>query len=309
MTNHSKCGERESLVALVYDECDASERHRLEAHVHGCALCAAELQQLRATHTALAAWPVAEPDGPIVERLGSEIRPWRLVQPDHDEAHDRVGEPSRRVFSAWWAQAAAAVLVLGAMLAIANLDIRFGADGVIVRTGWQKPPIAGGTRSDSASTESVSAPFDQAQDRPWRADLVALERQLRTEFGARPLVEATARNTAIGSSRPENSPLGAAGPASPAAQANDDGQLLQRLRQLIDDSERRQQRKIDDIQRQQQRELALRVAQMVREFEAQRRVDLTRIEQGFGRLEGVTGQEAARQRELLNYLVRVSQRQ
>ncbi|MBI3263529.1 MAG: hypothetical protein HYZ58_10320, partial [Acidobacteria bacterium] len=46
-----------------------------------------------------------------------------------------------------------------------------------------------------------------------------------------------------------------------------------------------------------------------REFEAQRRVDLTRIEQGFGRLEGVTGQEAARQRELLNYLVRVSQRQ
>lgn len=302
MTNHSKCGERESLIALVYDECDASERHRLEAHVHACSMCAEELLQLRATHTALAAWPVAEPDGPIVERLGSELRPWRLVQPDDHEQADLEGARSRRVFSGRWGQAAAAVLVLGVSLAIANLEIKFASDGVVVRTGWQKSPIDGGTRpTESVATgpldgarggQAASAPFDQAQDRPWRADLATLERQLRNDFSARPFVESLTRktrNVAGGSSRPEKS-------LAPAA--NIDGQLLQRLRQLIDDSERRQ-----------QRELALRVAQVVREFEAQRRVDLTRIEQGFGRLEGVTGQEALRQRELLNYLVRVSQRQ
>lgn len=294
MTNHTKCGERESLVALVYDECDASERHRLEAHVHACSMCAKELLQLRATHTALAAWPVAEPDKPIVERLGSGLRPWRLVQPDDHEQADREAGRSRRVFSVRWAQAAAAVLVLGASLAIANIEIKLASDGVVVRTGWQKSPIEGATRPtervatgplDRARGEdAASAPFDQAQDRPWRADLATLERQLRNDFSARPFVEALTkktRNVAVGSGRPGT-----------------DGQLLQRLRQLIDDSERRQ-----------QRELALRVAQVVREFEAQRRGDLARIEQGFGRLEGVTGQEALRQRELLNYLVRVSQRQ
>jgi hypothetical protein len=283
MTNHSKCGERESLVALVYDECEESERHRLEAHVHACAMCAEELLQLRATHTALAAWPVAEPDKPIVQRLGSELRPWRLVQPDDHEQADREAGRSRRVFSVRWAQAAAAVLVLGASLAIANIEIKFASDGVVVRTGWQKSPIEEATRP----TERVATgPLDRARGEdaasaPWRADLATLERQLRNEFSVRPFVEASTRNVSVGSSRPGT-----------------DGQLLQRLRQLIDDSERRQ-----------QRELALRVAQVVREVEAQRRGDLARIEQGFGRLEGVTGQEALRQRELLNYLVRVSQRQ
>ena len=57
-----------------------------------------------------------------------------------------------------------------------------------------------------------------------------------------------------------------------------------------------------------ERELALRVSQVTTDVESQRRADLVRIEQNMGQIEGLTGAEAARQRELLNYLVRVSQR-
>jgi hypothetical protein len=78
----------------------------------------------------------------------------------------------------------------------------------------------------------------------------------------------------------------------------DRGALLSQVRSLVDESERRQ-----------QRELALRLAQVVQDFDAQRRTDLVRIEQGFGQIESLTGQEAARQREITNYLVRASQRQ
>jgi hypothetical protein len=59
-------------------------------------------------------------------------------------------------------------------------------------------------------------------------------------------------------------------------------------------------------ERKQQQELALRVAQLARDIDVQRRADLARIEQGFGQIEGETGAAIAQQREWLNQLVRVS---
>jgi len=44
-------------------------------------------------------------------------------------------------------------------------------------------------------------------------------------------------------------------------------------------------------------------------FDLQRRTDLVQIQQGLGRLEGRTDAEAARTRELVNYMMRVSQQQ
>ena len=70
------------------------------------------------------------------------------------------------------------------------------------------------------------------------------------------------------------------------------------MRTLIDESEQRQ-----------QRELALRTAQIVSDFDSQRRVDLTQIQRSFGQIEGLTGAEVREQREMLNYLMRVSQQQ
>ena len=63
-----------------------------------------------------------------------------------------------------------------------------------------------------------------------------------------------------------------------------------------------------ESEQRQQKELALRLTQVLTDVESQRRADLVRIEQNMGQIEGLTGQEAARQREMLNYLMRVSQR-
>src|SRR5262249_3899765 len=76
-----------------------------------------------------------------------------------------------------------------------------------------------------------------------------------------------------------------------------DARILERVRAMIQDSEQRQ-----------QRELALRTSEVVRDVDAQRRVDLTRIERTFGQMDGTTGAEVEQQRQMLNYLMRVSQR-
>jgi hypothetical protein len=72
--------------------------------------------------------------------------------------------------------------------------------------------------------------------------------------------------------------------------------LESRLKAMIDQSEGRQ-----------QRALALRLTELVQDFETQRRADMLNVEQNFGQLEGQTGAEVAQQRELLNSLVKVSQ--
>ena len=77
-----------------------------------------------------------------------------------------------------------------------------------------------------------------------------------------------------------------------------DAELLARVRQLIEASETRT-----------DREMALRLAQVVRDVDTQRRADMTRVADSFGVLEGRTGAAVAQQREMMNYLVRVSQRQ
>ena len=100
---------------------------------------------------------------------------------------------------------------------------------------------------------------------------------------------------------------------APPPETNTDlGGLEQELRSRLgsrgdaDDLLRRVKAMIDQSEVKQQRELALRLADVVRDFDTQRRADLLRVEQNFGQLEGQTGAEVAQQRELLNYLVRTS---
>ena len=77
-----------------------------------------------------------------------------------------------------------------------------------------------------------------------------------------------------------------------------DEEWLARVKQLIEASETRT-----------QREMALRMAEVVRDMDAQRRADMRRVADGLGVLEGRTGAVTAQQREMMNYLLRVSQRQ
>ena len=110
-------------------------------------------------------------------------------------------------------------------------------------------------------------------------DLAALEERLRAEM------QAGLQQARV------------AAPAATGAPPMTSSVSLQQVRALIAESEQRQ-----------QRELTLRTAEVIRDFDTQRRGDLARIQQTFGRLEGDTGAEVEQQRRMLDYLLRVSQR-
>jgi hypothetical protein len=168
-----------------------------------------------------------------------------------------------------WAQVAAALLFLGVSAGIANLDVHYDQNGLSVRTGWLQARPGGSAPSPTAS---VSGAADAAHDAPWRADLAVLEQQLKTEFHA--------------------AQVSVAVPARAASSA--DAETLRRVRILLDESEKRQ-----------QRELALRVAEVLTDVNRQRQADLVKVDSMQNRL----GVEVLQQRQSLNYFMRVNQRQ
>jgi hypothetical protein len=147
------------------------------------------------------------------------------------------------------------------------------AAGVWMGVGRGTTPAA----QESADNVAASAPVTVA-NAATASDLQALEERLRAEMTRMRTVSAPA-------------------PAPRAANANEE-ELLSRVRSMIEESEQRQ-----------QRELAIRVAQVTGEVETQRRLDLTQIQRTLGQLEGQTGAEIRDQRQLVNYLMRVSQQQ
>lgn len=186
------------------------------------------------------------------------------------------GASGRRSWLSWpampvWAQLGAAAMLVGMAVGVSGLEVRSDDRGVTVRTRWAQPAAAPVTAAASARPEPVAA----GADAPWRAELGALEQRLRREL------------------RPEGAATVAA--SAQTGQSPSDDEILARVRQLIDASESRQ-----------QRDMALRLAQALRDVEAQRRADLVRVADGLGFVEGRTGAEVARQREMLNYLMRVS---
>jgi hypothetical protein len=179
--------------------------------------------------------------------------------------------------------ALAAGLLLAVGAALANVELQTAGGGITIRAGWSHPPLAAAKQQaaptqPAATIVPVRTGISEAEMRQTMADL---ESRLRAEFAASQKSGAPVTTTA---SAPDSS--------------IDRGQVLQQVRSLVDESERRQ-----------QRELALRLAQVVQDFDNQRRTDLVHIEQGFGQIESLTGREAERQRQITNYLVRASQRQ
>jgi hypothetical protein len=162
-----------------------------------------------------------------------------------------------------WLQAAAAMLVVAASLGVANINLTYSKDGLSVTTGWLRPapaPVASQAAIAPQPTEAAS-----------RSDLTALEEKLLQEMKAQP--------------------------ATAAAAPSDDEAVLKRVRALVQESERRQ-----------QRELALRVAEMARDAQTQRQADLVRIDRSLGFLQNRTGVEVMRTQQQLNTLAqRVSQ--
>ena len=262
MTHELSCNQQPALVDLLYEECEPEERRRLQAHVAVCGVCATELRRLRSVQRDLQAW------SPPEQELGFRIVQERARVETFDATSNTRRDPVR---SRWaipsWAAAAAAALVLAAGAAIANLEVRYGGDGLTVRTGWKRPaPVA----APAAVGVGDASP-------QWRSELASLERRLRREFSS----QAPASVAPLMSAR-----------AAERVSADRDAELMRRVRTLIDENNR-----------QVRRELALRLTDFARDSEATRRADLVRIERGLGTLQRETGLEVGRQREALNYLI------
>lgn len=255
------CSDKELLIGYLYGECDPSDRRRMDAHLAICPACQAELYGLQNTQEQLATWGTPE------SALGLKL----VRTGELEQKPDNVVRPSR-----WMnrlrpvaALAAAAVLVLAIATAVARVEIRYGADGVTVRTGWSP--------RDTVQSATTAPAVPAAATPEWRTELAALERRMRDELAR----------------------VSTAQPAAPVNVATDsrDAELLRRVRAIVQDSEQKQ-----------DRELALRITQAVREIDAQRQSDLFRIQQSLGRAD-MTAAEVARQRDMLNYVVRVSSQQ
>mgnify|MGYP003587635444 CR=1 FL=1 len=276
MTDGFTCTDKDTLVAYVYGECEAAERQLVEAHLAACVPCAEEVAGLRGVRSVLGAWTVTAPETGV--RMVTEAA---AAEPPAAAARPvAVLRPAR-----WWqaplpalGRLAAAILLFAGGAAMANLEIRYDQDGFAIRTGWWREAPAPATTAAASPSPAREASVPAAAPVPWRADLVSLERRLREEF-------------APGASA-ASAPRQASGPA-----ALDDRAVMARVDQLIAASEQRQ-----------QREMAYRMSEMFGELSAQRQNDLLRVQQGLGALEGTTGAEALRQRQLINYLLTVSEK-
>jgi len=250
MTQHTHV-EPEQLVSYLYDECDPGERAHIAAHLGICPPCADEAAALIGTRQQLAGW--ASPE----VALGFQI-PRASASAVEPPGPAMVLRPRR-----WWsqplpawAQAAAALVVFGA--------------GLAVGTGRQ-------TVEPAAPAAAVSAPPTIAQSlaAPQVAAPAADDRLARE----------------VDALRAELASLRRASTAAPAPAAN--VQLIDQIRALIDESEQRQ-----------RIEFTARSAQMARDFEVQRRVDMAQVNQTLGRVEGQAGAEYRSQRQAIEGLAR-----
>jgi hypothetical protein len=183
-----------------------------------------------------------------------------------------------------WAQVAAAMLVLGVSAGIANLDVHYDRAGLTVRTGWSGR--AGGSGGAGAADEAgrssgteVVQSFPPASA-PWKADIAALESQLKNEIHAAQTSAPAARTVSASAS---------------------DAEITRRVRALVEDSEKRQ-----------QRELALRIAELLRDVNAQRQADLVKIDRTLGTVQNNVGIDVMKTRQQINQMdliYRASQRQ
>jgi hypothetical protein len=246
-------GRGEQLVAHMYGEDDPGGRAELELHLARCSRCRAAMSSLVAVRGALAEWALPVPSGAVLaDRVTAErsSRSWRTLW-------DIPG----------WAQVAAAILVLGVAAGFANVEVRYGQDGFVVRTGWRPSATpAPGQNAPAVSAAALipSVLSDLEAAKPWQADLTRLGDGLRSELAA-----ASARQ----SSRA------------------DESVLLRQVRDIVGESEARQ-----------RRELALRLAEVIQEGQVQRRVDLQRIDRSHGALESSSRLHQLRYNEAINNL-------
>jgi hypothetical protein len=152
-------------------------------------------------------------------------------------------------------------------MALARLDIRYDQSGLSVRTGWGHGAPAANPASNPASNDAVAL----------RQELASLRGEI-ARLGASQAATVNAASTSLAgdpvastvSAGPTSTGTVAGGVMTPAQGAA----LLRSFRQALDESELRQ-----------QQNLQLRIGEVTRDFDLQRRQDLVQVEQGFSRLD------------------------
>jgi hypothetical protein len=260
MSETFRCDDKETLVAYLYDEIDAARRREVERHLRGCPACTRETGELQDVRHDLTSWvpPEVELGFSIAQKPSPVVRPARWAA---------LHELPR------WAQVAAAALVIAAGAALANVQVRFGPEGVTVSTGWIAPAPVVPDPAPLVASSAEAAPSAPSED-AWRPALVALEESLRAEFAQ--MQRASAADAV-------------------PARSTDTAAVFRRMQAMLDASEQRQ-----------RQELAVRLAQADRDWNMKRQADLMRINQSFGTLQGRTFKNEAGQQEMMNYLRRVS---
>jgi anti-sigma factor RsiW len=245
---------KEQLVGYVYEELDAAERAGFEVHLAGCGDCRQEIAELRGARHVLASWAPPQPEFNfhIVRGGAAPAAPRRLF-----------------AFVPQWAlSAAAALLLLAGAAAVANLELRYGPEGFVVRTGWMGgapvPPAA------SAAPGPQAAPVVASSER-LKADIEALTQRLRQLEQAQ-----VAR------------PAPAVAPVRAAITAPE-------LRRILAELESRQ-----------HTEMALQVSQVWKDFSAARMSDYARMQDVVSRAQGVTNQQLRQHRDSIETLYRTT---
>lgn len=253
------------LIAYLYGELALAERRVFESHLASCAACSDEVAALRATREDLIAWAPPE---------------CRDLPSSWIEAPAAASPAARlRAWAPAFGLAAAAALVLAASASVANLEIRYGADGLVVRTG-RAPVAAAAPRVDAPAARqspAVEPSYVTA------SELAEFEARLRATFAA-PDTRGLARTASISSATPQLSA--------------DVRRLPADVRRWIEESEERT-----------RQEMASRFLDLVRDFEGHRRADMMRVQQVLGQVQRTTGAEAAQTRDIVNRLMLVSQQE
>jgi len=205
MTQHIT-DNHDALLDYLYEEGDPAERLRIARHLQECAACSVAVLEFQNVRGMLSDWTPPAADlgfrmvrdtGPALDAHVTASRGWRAWLP---------ATPYRN-----WVQAAAAVVLFAAGMAVSQLSMHYNDGALTVRM--------------MPSAEPAVSPVT--------------ERAITTSGGDIFLTpEATPTNVAV-------SPMALSSTPQPTAAAPvDTEQLLQRVRAMIDQSEQRQQREL-----------------------------------------------------------------
>lgn len=226
-----------------------------------------DAQERKAVQQHLAACRECREEAGRLRALRTQLGAWTVPDPPLDLRLPAAAAAVSRA-SGWrgWGLAAAAVLLLAVASAIAGIEIQAVGGGVTIRTAWSAPQVP------------------VASDTVRRDELVTLQAQLRELQSA--LAAEQQRRAVVAAS-------------TPVAPATSDADVLRRVRDMIRESEDRQ-----------QQVLAARLVQGMRELQAAHSTDLVRLERALSQQQGIWSDELLRHREEMRQVYRlVSQQQ